>query len=83
MSKNLHHCISLMKEYFFYYLVCNSMNAQSKNFYYLNEYRDKLDLEEGGFLVLKKDPENKRIKIVYKFRKFKNFVNALYQIKIN
>ena len=61
----------------------NTIKYFGKNFYSSNVYKDKLDLEEGGFIVLQKDLNQKDINVVYKFRKFKTFANALYQIKIN
>jgi len=61
----------------------NTIKYFGKNFYSSNVYKDTLDLEEGGFIVLQKDLNQKDINVVYKFRKFKTFANALYQIKIN
>lgn len=60
----------------------NTVKYFGKNFA-SDHYKDSLSLEEGGFIVLQKDLRKKEIKIVYKFKKFKSFANALYQLKIN
>ena len=61
----------------------NTVKTYTESSHFSDDYRDNLDLDEGGFLVLQKDSKNKKVKIVYKFKRFKSFANALYQIKIN
>ena len=61
----------------------NTVETYTKDSFFSDDYSDSLDLDEGGFFVLQKDSKNEKIKIVYKFKRFKSFANALYQIKIN